>query len=85
MSQSMHVRFKESWFFRNPCLPTGQPWHDWSGTNGAKWGFAMKVPGEQHPERAVQVPSAENALYSPVREVHAPPHSVRVTLVFQNT
>ena len=47
-------------------------------TNGAEWGFAMNVLGEQHPKRAVLVPNDENALLVRVRDSHAPPHSVRV-------
>ena len=78
MPQSMHVRFIESSFFSDPCLPTGQPWQDWSWTKGCKWGSAMNVPGEQHPKRAVLVPTCENAFLVPVRDSHAPPHSVRV-------
>ena len=81
MLQSMHVRFIESSFFSDPCLPTGQLWQDSSWPNGSKWGFAMNVPGEQHPKRAVLVPNVENALLAPVSNSHAPPHSVCVTLV----
>jgi hypothetical protein len=78
MLQSMHVTFKESSFFSNPCLPTGQPWQDWSWANGCKLGSAMNVPGEQHPKRAVLLPKDENALEDPVRDSHLPPHSVRL-------
>ena len=78
MPQSMHVRFIESSFFSDPCLPTGQLWQDLSWANGCKWGFAMNVPGEQHPKRAVLVPKFENALLASVRDSHSPPHSVRV-------
>ena len=81
MPQSVHARFTESSFFSDPCLPTGQLWQESSWPNGAKWGFAMNVPGEQHPKRAVQVPRLLNTLEDPVRDSHAPPHSVRVTLL----
>ena len=81
MPQSLHARFKESWFLSDPYLPTGQLWQDSSWPNGSKWGFAMNVPGEQHPKRAVVLPKDANALLDPFIDSHAPPHNVRVTLV----
>ena len=46
--------------------------------NGFKVGFAMNVPGGQHPKRAVLDPKLSNALTLPVKDTHVPPQSVRV-------
>ena len=59
-----------------PYVPAGQLAQDVACENGFKVGFAMNVPGEQHPNRAVLVPNFENALDGPLRDSHAPPHSV---------
>ena len=46
--------------------------------NGLKKGFDMNEPAGQHPYFALLVPSSLNALRSPLRFSHAPPHNVRV-------
>ena len=38
-----------------PYVPTGQASQDFAFVNGFKVGFAMNVPGEQHPKRPVDV------------------------------
>ena len=49
-----------------------------SASEKATNGFDMKVPGEQHPKRAVLDPNSLNALTLPVKDTHVPPQSVRV-------
>jgi len=55
----------------DPYFPTGQFAHTVAVED------AMKVPGEQHPKRAVLVPNWANAAYV-VNDSHAPPQSDRV-------
>ena len=38
-----------------PYVPTGQASQEFAFVNGFKVGFAMNVPGEQHPKRPVDV------------------------------
>ena len=62
----------------DPCCPTGQASQAVALENGFNVGFAMNVPGEQHPKRAVLDPKLLNALLLPVKDSHVPPQSVRV-------
>jgi hypothetical protein len=45
----------------DPCCPAGQALQAVALTNGFKVGFAMNVPGEQHPKRPVEPEDEENA------------------------
>jgi hypothetical protein len=65
----------------DPCCPAGQASQAVVVENGFNVGFAMNVPGEQHPKRAVLDPKEANALLLPVKDSHAPPQSVRVKLL----
>ena len=62
----------------DPYCPTGQASQAVASENGFKVGRAKKVPGEQHPKRAVLDPNSLNALTLPVKDTHVPPQSVRV-------
>jgi hypothetical protein len=57
----------------DPYCPTGQASQAVALENGFKVGFAMNVPGEQHPKRPVEVkPLSED------NDCHLPPHNVRL-------
>jgi len=61
-------------------LPIGQLWQDVAWSNGALFGFAMNVPGEQHPKRPVVAKKL-----MPDKAAHWPPHKVRVKPLSRNT
>jgi hypothetical protein len=69
----------------DPCCPAGQASQAVVVENGFKVGFAMNVPGEQHPKRAVLDPRLLNAPNHPDIDSHAPPQSVREKPLFVNT
>ena len=60
----------------DPCWPTGQASQAVALENGFNVGFAMKVPGGQHPKRPVEPEDEENARDQ---------HSVRVKPLPENT
>ena len=61
-------------------LPSGHAPQAVALANGFKLGCAMYVPGEQHPKRPVDV----KKLF-PDKELHWPPHNVRVKPLERNT
>ena len=63
----------------DPYCPTGQASQAVALENGFKVGFAMNVPGGQHPKRPVEVNQPAGT------DCHCPPHSVRVKPLFMNT
>ena len=67
------------------CWPWGQLSQAVALENGFKVGFAMNVPGEQHPKRAVLVPRFCHNVKGYSMDSHAPPQSVRVKPLFLNT
>jgi hypothetical protein len=60
----------------DPYCPTGQASQAVAFENGFKVGFAMNVPGEQHPKRPFEPVDEENARDQ---------HSVRLKLLSLNT
>ena len=65
-----------------PYVPTGQASQAVALENGFKFGFAMKVPGEQHPKRPWPVDVKK--LFED-KACHWPPHNVRVKPLLWNT
>ena len=64
----------------DPYCPTGQASQAVALENGFKVGFAMNVPGGQHPKRPVEVKSLCGD-----KTCHWPPHNVRVKPLPENT
>ena len=60
----------------DPCCPAGQASQAVAWENGFNVGFAMNVPGEQHPKRPLEPEDEENARDQ---------HSVRVKPLPENT
>jgi hypothetical protein len=68
----------------DPYCPLGQASQAVALENGLKVGFAMNVPGEQHPKRPV-IYKEFPVLPPPLKACHWPPHSVRLKPLSINT
>jgi len=71
-------RWGSSFSIDGPYVPAGQLAQDVAFENGFELGWAMNVPGEQHPKRAVLSPVSLNAFAEPDKDSQLPPQSVRV-------